>query len=831
MLYFHQIEDYIPSDYICVQCAEKTIQTYIFITETKTTFDILNNCLNDMNSKVNDINNTLNEDIKYEDSNVVIVVECDNETYGKISELVSSKTAVLIEQPIKVTKTSLKKPSEPITSTVAVKDDKENNGPVLIPTLRVVKHPRKKEVERKVNFEEKVSTPNVTLKEGKLVIEPLVTNSIPSAPRFNTYYCNSCSDIFTTYRSMKEHEKVKHNSVIFKCRFCTKIYNTQQYLDVHHLSAHGKCRCRVCKEIFDSEELNSHLKEKHRQLVYACSDCNLVYYTFQKLETHIKSSHFKPNLETNVRQCVMCLKNLKDIEVSTHKCKFNCLECPTVPCVHYSYLMSYREQVLNHSPIIKCIDCDYTTKRKEHLVAHVNREHLDHHPFTCNDCGTQFYTKLSLRTHVTQFHQDLRCQYCDSDFRNMKLLQTHRQACKASTRRHNCEKCVASFDSSQELEKHMTVNHSKFVYPCSLCTKEFPTKDYLEEHHARVHSGIQYKKRRKMIECTLCDITFKNIKEMLEHGKQHSPDELFPCKVCPKSYRNLRLVYMHKQKHYSKRINCPGCKKAVAMSYMKQHKALCLTLKKTDAKNICEVCGKVFQLQSSLKTHQKLHKKPEACMHCDKKIKPASMKKHLALKHESYVDQDDFSIKLNQHHKCSDCGYVTRKRVDFENHMNKIHLKIKPYSCDMCSRTFCGKSRLTEHMRTHSTAGSCYCSYCGKRFANKVCLKMHVRRHTGESPYECNICSEKFRSSSIMKTHRLKKHQDKTIACPLCDAMYHIVAEMRFHVKKVHWKSSEPFDYKKIVPESSHHLFQDRRLQKLGDESLVMTEGIVYTED
>lgn len=824
-----------PSDHICEQCTEKIIQTYIFIANTKKAFQILNNCVNDMRSKVSDINNTLDENVKFEDSNVMIVVEYDNETYEQINELTSGNNAMLTDKP-NIIKKDLGKPRKYVNIKLmqaTVKENKENKGPIVTPTPRVVKHPRTKVVERKFIIEEKVPTPNLTLKEGKIVIEPLITNHIPSTPRFNTYACNSCTDIFTTYRSLKEHEKAKHNSVIYKCRFCNKIYNTQQYLDIHYLSSHGQSRCKFCHDLFVSQNLNSHLKETHRKLIYSCTECDLVYYTCEKLETHIKSSHLglgDTSTGGSNRQCMMCLKNLRENEIISHKCKFSCLECSKVPCVHYSYLMSYREQVLNHAPLIHCIDCDYTTKRKEQLIGHVNREHLDYHPFTCNDCGTQFYTKLSLKTHIMQFHQDLKCQYCDFDFKNIKSLQNHRHACKSITRPYDCDKCVASFYTLIELEKHKKVNHSEFVYPCSLCNKEFPNETTLKEHHARVHSGIQYKKRRKIIECTICDISFKNIKEMLQHEKLHSPTEEFPCKVCPKTFTSLKKIYLHKQRHYSQRMQCPGCKKAVAASYFVQHKALCPCLKTKDAKNVCGVCGKTFHLQSSLKTHQQLHSSPDPCIHCGKMIKPLSMKKHLELKHASYVtlDGNDGSSQ-SQLLKCAVCGYMVRKKADFENHVNRIHLKIKPYKCDICSREFCGKSRLAEHMRTHSNTNSCYCSFCGKKFANKVCLKMHVRRHTGENPYECNICFDKFRSSSIMKTHRLKKHQDKTISCPLCDSMHHLVAEMRFHVKKVHWKSAEPFDYKKIVSEEFYHLFQDRRLQKLGDDSLVLTENVEYT--
>lgn len=803
-----------PSNYICEECTEKTIQSYIFISNTKKSYTVLENCLNDLESKVNDISCTLDCEHNYENSNIMIVIEYDNETCNQLKELNAGCSTILTDRPIKVPVKAIKKES------------KQNNGPVIIPTQRVEKYPRTNIAKKNKVIEEKVPTPNVTLQEGKIVIEPLVTNinRIPASPRFNAYCCASCEEIFTTYRSLKEHEKAKHNTIIFKCRYCDKIYNSQQYLDFHYHSMHNQSRCRFCKGLLTANNLNDHLKEMHARNIHSCGQCELVYYTKEQLDTHCKVTHGIP-IDENSNACVMCLKNLPELEISSHKCKFSCLECFVSPCIHYDYLMSYREQILNHAASVQCLDCDYTTKRKEHLIMHVNREHLDHHPFTCGHCGTQFYTKLSLKTHIMQFHQDIKCQYCESTFKNVMLLKKHRLACKLISRLHECQKCVASFDTVQELENHIKSSHSAIVFPCLRCNKEFNQKSSLEEHHLKVHNEVQKKKRRKMIECTLCDITFKNLKEMIEHEQLHDPGELYPCKVCPKSYQSLKNVYMHKQKHYTNKITCPGCKKSHNSSYYEQHKLRCPFLKIDTGVNPCDSCGKVFMTQASLKTHQLTHSGPIPCVDCGKRIKPASMKRHLEISHSSYIGYEETKSKQLLH--CDACTYVTRKYSEYENHVNKVHRKIKPYICDICGKQFCGKSRLAEHMTTHSESKVCFCPMCNKKFANKVCLKMHLRRHTNENPYECNICFERFRSSSIMKTHRLKKHHDKTIACPLCDAMYHLVAEMRFHVKKTHWKSPEPFDYKKIVPEECYHLFQDRRLQKLGDENGLQTEYII----
>lgn len=807
MFIIFQIKDYAISDIICEQCVDKTIQSFIFIENARNLFAVLNSCVNDLLSKVTDLNNELNEN--HEDANVMIVIEHDNEINEYVNETDHSFKKLLSY----VVEPDMKKVIIDSKSWNSNPQTKENYGPVIQPIRRIIKHPRIKEsVIKKAKPSVEVDTPTISLANGKLVIAPLAITA-QSAPNYNTYSCNSCTSIFTTYRSFKEHEKTFHNTTIYQCRFCSKKYNSQQYLDVHYVNSHGKSRCRHCQDLFNVKELNDHLREKHEKQVNICKFCSLVYYSAEQLETHIKSTHLSVTfqLNNNKTQCIMCLRNFKDVEMKMHKCKFSCLECSVMPCLHYSYLMSYREQILSHATKIRCLDCDFTTKRKEQLITHVNREHLDHHPFTCNDCGTQFYTKLSLRTHIEQFHQDLKCQYCDHEFKNSKLLYQHRKLCKGIARTYSCKLCVASFNTSTELERHTSVSHSNIVYPCTLCKKEFTNELSLQSHHAKVHSGIQYKKRRKFIECTLCDITFNNVKEMLLHEEQlHDSNVTFPCKVCTKRFTSLKKMYIHKQKHYSHRKKCHSCNKQVVASYYAQHTAICSKFKNW-LPHSCEICDKSFHTPSALQSHKQLHEQPTPCQYCDKLVKPASMKNHIKIKHS------DMATCKSTIYKCEQCNYGSKKRHEYENHVNKVHLKVKPFICQICKKSFCGKARLDEHLRTHSDDSNCFCIYCNKKFANKVCLKMHTRRHTGEKPYECNICFERFRSSSIMKTHRLKKHQDKTIQCPLCDSMYHLAAEMRFHVKKVHWKRPEPFDFRQIVAEEYHHLFEDRRLQKLGE--------------
>ncbi|KAL0859741.1 hypothetical protein ABMA27_010102 [Loxostege sticticalis] len=657
------------------------------------------------------------------------------------------------------------------------------------------------------------------------------TKTEPVSPRKKkiptlTYKCPRCREILPSQKIYKDHSKICKRRIIdpsklqFKCKMCSEKFVTQRSLNTHYRTSHGKARCKVCQFILPVDDLCEHVKINHEEYVHLCKLCSFFCFTTEGLKRHKEKNHSGP-------ECALCFKKVKGKDLKMHRCKFNCLECLDNVCIHYKYLVSYKEQVLNNATKIKCVDCEYVCPRREALLGHVNREHLDHHPFTCDHCNQQFYSRTTLRYHINIFHKEkYGCEFCDQEFASKITLENHRKLCQCIEKDYKCENCKSSFDTLDELANHVKLRHAEESFNCNLCKKKFLNSVKLQDHTFKVHSGIQIKRKGSLLNCPICDEKCDNKRQLLQHIKIHGPDARFPCKECNVDFDCIRKLHSHIRIHYDDVIQCVDCKKVLTKTFFPHHMVYCNAGREAKEVCTCETCGKTFPNEVQLKFHRKVHSEKVPCPICNKPTKPVYMKGHIKRLHSQPRKPKIPRQKYVKNIKCDWCGHLVSRYGELETHVNRFHLKVKPYQCNYCQKSFFGKERLRDHLITHTTAKNVYCTVCNQKCENKACLKLHMRKHTGVKPYTCEICGESFRTSSIMNTHKVKKHSERTVACPLCDGMFHLTREMRSHFKKVHWKQKhkkfDPRDVKELSP-AFYHLFEDGRLPKVEGEELYIS--------
>lgn len=185
-------------------------------------------------------------------------------------------------------------------------------------------------------------------------------------------------------------------------------------------------------------------------------------------------------------------------------------------------------------------------------------------------------------------------------------------------------------------------------------------------------------------------------------------------------------------------------------------------------------CGSIFKLNHQLKIHQQIHDEKQTCEVCKKKFSNTlSLGSHWRKNHlethgrlEStkskffYRDlvTSDYQISnlaasrvLNSSgiFICDKCGLKYPNRDSFRIHHWLYHRNFSVF-CDLCPRSFTRKQRLADHMK-----------------------QVHVRFR----PFECNVCSYKTSCIRSLKIHMLR-HGAKT-ECEIC---HKLVSNIENHI-------------------------------------------------
>lgn len=254
----------------------------------------------------------------------------------------------------------------------------------------------------------------------------------------------------------------------------------------------------------------------------------------------------------------------------------------------------------------------------------------------------------------------------------------------------------------------------------------------------------------------------------------------FTCPICSKDYLSDYFLKQHVTKHINQKLHCEPCGTIFGNKFsLEEHEKYAHLLYHSDYKS-CKTCGRCFTTESKLRQHEKQHKN-KLCPLCNKVFKTQAFFNTHMQRHSPKLAE----LMKKYEQSCSFCEKVCSNDNQLSIHVNKVHLQIKPYNCDMCEKQYYSEYNLRYHKKIHSRRSKEKCTFCSKTLSSRKQLVIHIRKHIGATPHICQICSESYYSVTRLKNHMSHTHGG-TVVCKICKHVSVSKSELKIHVNKLH---------------------------------------------
>ncbi|CAH1118946.1 unnamed protein product [Phaedon cochleariae] len=335
-------------------------------------------------------------------------------------------------------------------------------------------------------------------------------------------------------------------------------------------------------------------------------------------------------------------------------------------------------------------------------------------PHSCIQCGKKFQSEISLKSHMVKHGEIISCEICGQELSAMQHYKLHMLKNHPDHRPHQCKECGKSFSQQTSLKKHMRTHGGEKKHLCTVCGKRFYEQNHLSIHN-RIHTG------EKPVNCTLCGKKFASAHGLLVHKKIHTGERNYKCDICDKRFAHSSVLKTHKRTHTGEKPYC--CTECDASfrtsSYLRIHLRTHTQEKPYDCeicpksfvsrcalsahlithtgekKFKCSVCGKTAGRAADLQIHMRSHtgEKPYMCDRCPKRYHTSS---NLATHKRTHLGVRD--------HVCDTCGKAFGDARTLKSHC-RTHTGEKPFLCAVCGSRFTQSGQLAVHRKIHQQPG------------------------------------------------------------------------------------------------------------------------------
>ncbi|XP_058455977.1 zinc finger protein 271-like [Malaya genurostris] len=326
--------------------------------------------------------------------------------------------------------------------------------------------------------------------------------------------------------------------------------------------------------------------------------------------------------------------------------------------------------------------------------------------------------------------------------------------------------------------------------------------------------------------CTLCQETFRLMKEIKGHIRKDHPQEsqIYSCRFCQKKFSDTGSLRVHTRFHTMDfPFSCDDCgakftmkqrlDKHVSRYHDKESPSY------TDKRFTCTLCPRIF-LQEQARNMHIIHfhdvKPVDAsvepslpveqvfyCEACQQEIETCL--EHLKERHPGAGKEGaEPKPKISKRYKCTDCPKLFRHRTAYRSHV-MINHGTMPHKCDICGSSFERRAKLVHHKeRWHGENAKnkvlerYKCDHCDRFFVRNQDRFRHEQIiHSIASPaklptvwegrksnFPCAKCDRKFPTMKTMRIHFALKHPEVPVRfkCTVCNKLFKHKTSLRDHM-------------------------------------------------
>ncbi|XP_067831979.1 zinc finger protein 687-like [Heptranchias perlo] len=417
------------------------------------------------------------------------------------------------------------------------------------------------------------------------------------------YKCPQCGVVYGGITSIKSHIQDVHCEAFHKCPICPMAFKSAPSAHSHIYTQHPGVsnqqakvihKCAMCDTVFTHQPLLSahfdqHLS-KQRVSVFKCPQCPVLFAQKRTMMEHIKSTHSNLKSEDVIQsRTVSSVKAAAKSSPDSSESSTD--ESSSSPKAVLSLQRRKEMRLKLKNAGWTCGQCQMWFPEREEYVTHMKKDHgKAMKKFPCRLCERSFCSAPSLRRHVRVNHEGIKRVY-------------------------NCRHCTEgkrTFSSRLTLEKHLQVIHGinmadhtqdqenlfERVSIKTTIRKRPGSRDGTERW------GSETTKSRKVngnspYRCMKCGYNTNSFSDFHKHIPQHrtgsSSHQCRQCGLCftahPSLNRHLFIVHGVKESEGAKIVEHKGETEGI----------------KLEGGVICDVCGKLFESESLLKTHFRTH--------------------------------------------------------------------------------------------------------------------------------------------------------------------------------------------------------------------------------